>query len=208
MPFLATMSLFSFGGWSILLILCLGIISLLIFVDRLLAIRRIGADSQDFLQGVFTVLDKDNFTEATAICEEAPGPVAALVAESIIHRKSSQANLQHILAATAHAELGRLERRTVLLALFAQFAPTLGLIGTLIAAASYLTTIGLEAPLISAGTSWYALSQAIAITTTGLITSLMCYALHQILLHQIDRIALDIDSAIVAILIYWGDDHE
>ena len=70
-----------------------GIVALIVasfgvFIDRMLRLRKIAIDPQDFLQGIFNVLDKGQTAEALAICDETPGPLAALVAEAVVHAES------------------------------------------------------------------------------------------------------------------------
>lgn len=196
------MSLLIYGGFLSYVIIGIGVVALLIFFDRLLRIRKIGIDCQDFLQGVFTVLDKHNPEEALSICEEAAGPVAALVSEAITHRTSSPENLRAILSATAQSEIARLESRSVTISFFAQVLPLLGLIGTLLSACRILRTVNLEAPLVSVGAVSGSLAQALITSVLGLIFAAACYAMHHILLQQIDRVILDMDTATALTLDY------
>lgn len=184
-----------------------GIVALIVasfgvFIDRMLRLRKIAIDPQDFLQGIFNVLDKGQTAEALAICDETPGPLAALVAEAVVHAESDEAHLREVLAATAHAELSRLERRAMLLSLFAQILPLLGLIGTLFGGFLAVSAIDASAPLIRPGLTVEAISSALGTSLAGLIGATFCYVAHHILVLRTDALCLDMDMGMALMLEY------
>lgn len=184
-----------------------GIVALIVasfgvFIDRMLRLRKIAIDPQDFLQGIFNVLDKGQTAEALAICDETPGPLAALVAEAVVHAESDEAHLREVLAATAHAELSRLERRAMLLSLFAQILPLLGLIGTLFGGVLAVSAIDASAPLIRPGLTVEAISSALGTSLAGLIGATFCYVAHHILVLRTDALCLDMDMGMALMLEY------
>lgn len=196
------MSMIWDGGLLFWLTIALTVAAAVIFIDRLLRLRKIAIDPQDFLQGVFNVLDKGQTDEALAICDETPGPLAALVADAVSHRTSDEAHLREILATTAHAELLRLERRTMVLSLFAQLLPMLGLIGTFVGGYVALAAIDAEAPLVQTGAAVRAAAGALATTIAGLIGAAFCYAAHHVLVQKTDALCLDMDQTVALTLDY------
>jgi len=202
------MSLLWSGGFLFFFIVALTVVAVLVFLDRLLRLRKIGIDPQDFLQGVFNVLDKGQTDEALAICDETPGPLPALVAEAIAHRDSDEAHLRDILAATAHAELARLERRAMLLSLFAQLLPLFGLIGTFIGAYAAVASLDAQAPLVQTGSLTEAVAGALSTTVAGLIGAAFCYAAHHVLVLKSDALSLDMDQCVALTLDYLAGAEE
>ncbi|MBI3884246.1 MAG: MotA/TolQ/ExbB proton channel family protein [Opitutae bacterium] len=78
------------------------------------------------------LLDKGRLMEALTVCEETPGPVAAVVKAGLRHATADEAALRFAVQEAALAELPVLERRIGSLAAVAQIAPLLGLLGTLL----------------------------------------------------------------------------
>ena len=76
------------GGPVLWLVLALGAIALVVFLERSLQLHRDRIDSTDFLQGIFNALRRGNDQEALALCEETPGPVARLAGVAIRRRAS------------------------------------------------------------------------------------------------------------------------
>ena len=117
------------GGPVFWLLIALGVTSVLLFFNRLIALRRAQVDYADFVRGVGNVLAQDNPDEALALCDETPAPVARIVAVAVRHRSGSARVLREAVDTTGRAEVGRFERRLALLAIIAQSAPLLGLLG-------------------------------------------------------------------------------
>ena len=65
----------------------MGAAAAVMFVERLVELRRSQIDWQAFLKGVSNVLATGNEEEALAICEDTPVPVANVAAAAIRHRR-------------------------------------------------------------------------------------------------------------------------
>lgn len=202
------MQAFINGGILFWIILSLIFVSIGIFLDRLLRLRKISIDPRDFFNGIFVVLNKKQYREALSLCDETPGPLSALMETALEHRDCDETHLREILAATAHAELSRLERRSMLLSLFAQVLPLLGLIGTFIGGAAALRAVNFQAPLVVPGEVLVAASGAVATTIIGLIGALFCYITHHILVLKTDALCLNMDIGMALILDYFSRELE
>src|SRR5450631_370325 len=101
-------SLIAHGGPIMWVLLGLGIVLVVVFAERALYLHRGQIRSTVFLSGIKNTLAKRRLVEALTVCEETPGPVAAVV------------------------ELPALERRIGALSAIAQVAPLVGLLGTVL----------------------------------------------------------------------------
>lgn len=125
-------SLFAKGGPVMWLLMLVGAVALLIFVERVLFLHRGQIRTQEFLHGIKNLLRKGRLMEALTLSEETPGPVAAVVKASLRHASDDEQGLRFAVQEAALAELPALERRISALAAIAQIAPLLGLLGTLL----------------------------------------------------------------------------
>ncbi len=196
------MSIFTHGGFIFWLIVILGIMTLLVFFTRLLHIRRAQIDSADFLKGVYNVLEKGNASEAMMICEETPGPVAAVTLTAIRHRQSTLATLRETVDNTGRSEISRLERRLAFLAITCQIAPLLGLLGTIFGAIKIVQTLNEQAPLIQSTDLTSGLMQALVATAAGLMVAIPCHVMYLMLMVRIERIVLEMEAAASEIVAY------
>jgi biopolymer transport protein ExbB len=130
MPF--SDNLFAKGGPVMWLLLLVGLTALGIFIERALFLHRGQIRSTEFLGGIKNLLQKGRLMEALTLCEETPGPVAAVVKAGLRHSGDAEPEMRFAIQEAALVELPVLERRISSLAAIAQIAPLLGLLGTLL----------------------------------------------------------------------------
>ena len=190
------------GGIVFIIIVILGIFNLFVFLNRLLHLRRALIDYPDFLKGVCNVLEKNNVEEALMLCEETPGPVAAVVHTAILHKDSSLALLTETVSNTARAELSRMERRLASIALSCQIAPLLGLLGTFLGMVVIVSALKEQAPVIRSTDLATGLIHAFASTIAGIIVAIQCHVLYTILITRIERLTLEMEASASEIIAY------
>src|SRR5450759_4481443 len=120
------------GGTMLWVILFAGAVAIVVFIERFLHCHRAQINSTEFLNGVRTVLKRNNVVEAISICDATPGPVARLVKIAILNRDHGRERVRDALEEAGAAEVPRLEEKLNLLATIAQLAPLLGLLGTVL----------------------------------------------------------------------------
>lgn len=187
--------LYSYGGVVFLIILLLELVTVLIFFERMLHLRRAQVDHLDFINGVCNLLDRNNALEAKMICEETPGPVAAVVLTAIRHQTGTPDALRDAVDTTGRAEISRLERRAVSLAVISQIAPLLGLLGTLIGVIKIVYLINDQAPLIKNTDLTVGLMEALVTTVAGLIVAITAHSMYALIMVRIERIVQDMEAA-------------
>ena len=182
------------------LILLAGAVAIVVFIERFLHCHRAQINSTEFLNGVRTVLKRNNVVEAISICDATPGPVARLVKTAILNRDHGRERVREALEEAGLAEVPRLEEKLNLLATIAQLAPLLGLLGTVlgfIRVFSQLQAAGLYAHvgLLSQGV-WQALVSAAA----GLAVAIPAHAGYNYLVSRVNAIVLDMERAATEII--------
>src|SRR5277367_1976868 len=120
------------GGPMLWVILLASAVAVVVFIERSLHCHRAQINSAEFLNGVRTVLKRDNVVEALSICDATPGPVSRLVKTAILNRDNGRERVREALEEAGLAEVPRLEEKLNLLATIAQLAPMMGLFGTVL----------------------------------------------------------------------------
>lgn len=190
------------GGPVFWVIVLLGIAAVVVFFERLLHLRRAQIDYGDFLKGVCNVLENGNREEAMMICEETPGPVAAVVLTAIRHRQGTLEAIREAVDNTGRAEISRLERRLASLAITCQIAPLLGLLGTLLGVIKVVLAINEQAPVVQNTSLTMGLMQALVSTVAGLLVAIPCHVMYSLLMVRIERIVLDMEASASEIVAY------
>jgi len=195
--------LLNYGGVVFIILILLEAITIIVFFERLLHLRRAQVDHADFIKGVCNVLDRDNISEAVMLCEDTPGPVAAVVLTAIRYKDGRLSALKDAVHNTGRSEISRLERRVVALAVNSQIAPMLGLLGTLLGVIDVVLLLNDQAPLVESTAMAGGLMKALVTTAAGLIVAVTSYTMYSMLMVRIERIVLDMEAAASSIAAYF-----
>lgn len=175
-------SVFAKGGPVMWLLFLVGLAAVVIFVERALYLHRGQIRSTEFLNGIKNLLAKGRLMEALTLCEETPGPVAAVVKAGLRHASDDEQGLRFAVQEAAVTEIPALERRIGALAAIAQIAPLLGLLGTLL---GMIRTFWLfnqggnyATPAVLSGGMWEALLAAAAGLAVAIPVHLARHFLH------------------------------
>jgi len=188
------------GGWMLGLILLTSAVALVVFIERYLYCHRAQINSTEFLNGVRTVLKRDNVVEALSICDATAGPVARLVKTAILNRDHGRERVREALEEAGLTEVPRLEEKLNLLATIAQLAPLLGLLGTVL---GFMKTFqrmkeaGLNAHV---GDLSEGIGQALICAAAGLAVAIAAHAAYNYLVSRVNSIVLDMERAATEIV--------
>lgn len=181
------------GGALMLPILICGVGAVLLFLERLFHLHRARIQQEDFLNGIYTVVNRGNTAEAVSICDQTPGPVAYMVRIALLHADEKPEELKETIAKAGLKEIPRLERNMGGLLTIAQITPLLGLLGTVVGLISVFMSLEANAPLVEicdlSGGMW----RALATTAYGLCVSIPSFAGYNFLVSRVERITLDME---------------
>ncbi len=185
--------LFSSGGPMLWVIVLLGFVGLMLFIERVLFLHRGQIRAKAFVDGIKNILAKRRLVEALTVCEETPGPVAAVVKAALLHADDPAEAMRFHVQEAAIVELPALERRLHSIAAIAQAAPLVGLLGTVL---GFITTFAaferggnyVSATALSAG-MW----QALLSTAAGLMLAIPAHLGYHFLAGRVRAIVRDVE---------------
>ena len=192
--------LLTHGGPVIWLILLAAAIALATFIERVLYCHRSQINSAAFLNGVRTVLKRDNVIEALSICDATPGPIASLVKTAVLNRAQGREGVREAIEEAGLTEVPRLEEKLNLLATIAQIAPLLGLLGTAIGFIRVFMDLEKAGPYAHVGDLSAGIWQALICTAAGLAVAIPMHACYNYLVSRINKIVLDMERAATEIV--------
>src|SRR6059058_6096413 len=188
------------GGPVLWLIILTSAAAIAIFIERFLHCHRAQINSTEFLNGVRTVLKRENVVEALSICDATPGPVPRLVKTAILNRDNGRERIREALEEAGLAEVPRLEEKLNLLATIAQLAPLLGLLGTVVGFIQTFNLMqkeGLYAHVSQLSTGVW---QALVCAAAGLAVAIPAHAGYNYLVSRVNSIVLDMERAATEIV--------
>ena len=182
------------GGPMFWILALMALVAIVTYIDRVIDLRRARIDYQDFLKGVFNVLDSGNDDEALSICEDVGAPVAQVVATAIRHRNGSARILRESVDSQGRAEVGRLDRRLATLAIIAQVSPAVGLIGTVIGFIKAVLAANSQ-ELVSRADLLGGSMEALVSAAIGLFVGVMATVMYGSLRVRLERTVVELEAA-------------
>jgi biopolymer transport protein ExbB len=188
------------GGPVLWVILFTGAVAIVVFIERFLHCHRAQINSTEFLNGVRTVLKRENVVEALSICDATPGPVARLVKTAILNRDQGRDRVRESIEDAGLTEVPRLEEKLDLLATIAQLAPLLGLLGTVIGFIRVFHKLEVHALNTNLGMLSEGVWEAMICAAAGLAVAIPTHAAYNYLVNRVNSIVLDMERAATEIV--------
>jgi biopolymer transport protein ExbB len=187
------LSLFARGGPMMWILLLLGVVGLMLFIERTLYLHRGQIRSTSFVGGIKNILAKRRLIEALTVCEETPGPVAAVVKAALLHAGDDETKMRFAVQEAALVEIPSLERRLGTIAAIAQVAPLVGLLGTLLGMMATFRAFqhDYETASVLAAGLWPALLS----TAASLMIGIPAHLAHHFLTGRVRAILRDVEWA-------------
>ncbi len=175
-------TLFARGGPVMWVLAALALLGLMLFVERVLYLHRGQIRAGAFIDGIKNALAKRRLVEALTLCEETPGPVAAVVKAALLHADATEEKMRFHVQEAAVVELPALERRLGAIAAIAQVAPLVGLLGTVLGMVTTFRAFEQGGNYAMAGALSAGMWQALLVTAARLMLAiaahLACHFLH------------------------------
>ena len=189
------LSLFTRGGPVMWVLLPLGALALVLFVERILFLHRGQIRSTEFLDGITNILAQRRMVEAVTVCEEAPGPVPAVVKAALLHAGEDEVRMRYAVQDAAVVELPSLERRLGALAAIAQITPMVGLLGTVLGMSTTFRAFMEGGQYATAQALSAGMWQALVTAGTALALAIPCHLGHHLLSGRVRAIVRDVEWA-------------
>jgi biopolymer transport protein ExbB len=187
------LSLFAKGGPMMWVLLAIALVGIVLFVERTLYLHRGQIRSTAFINGIKNILAKRRIVEALTVCEETPGPVAAVVKAALLHADDDADKMRYFVQEAAVIELPALERRLGAIAAIAQVAPLVGLLGTVL---GFIATFSaFERDYATASALAKGMWQALLATAGSLMLAIPAHLAHHFLSGRVRAIVRDVEWA-------------
>ncbi len=201
------LSLFAKGGPMMFVLLALGALGAMLFVERTLYLHRGQIRAKAFVDGLKNILAKRRLVEALTVCEETPGPVAAVAKAALLHASDPADAMRFHVQEAAIVELPALERRLGSIAAIAQVAPLVGLLGTLLGMITTFTAFEKGGNYAMAGALSAGMWQALLSTAASLMLAIPAHLAHHFLSGRVRAIVRDMEWSANEVMKYLLTDY-
>lgn len=174
-------------------LLVLGMLGVMLFTERALYLHRGQIRAKAFVEGIKNALGKRRLVEALTLCEETPGPVAAVVKAALLHAEDPAETMRFHVQEAAVVELPALERRLGSIAAVAQVAPLVGLLGTILGMITTFAAFMQGGDYARASALAAGMWQALLATAGGLMLAIPAHLAYHFLTGRVRAIVRDIE---------------
>lgn len=176
------------GGWIMIPIGLLSIISIYIFIEKWIALRHATRIDSNFMNRIRDYIHDGKIEAAITLCKSTNHPVSHMIEKGIsrIGRPLNDVNIA--IENVGRLEIYKLEKQLAVLASVAGGAPMLGFLGTvtgMIRAFYDMASAGnnIDIQLLSSG-----IYEAMVTTVAGLIVGIIAYFAYNLLVSKIEEV--------------------
>lgn len=186
-----TLSLWSLtidGGYIMIPLALLLIVSIYIFVERCIVIGRATREDSTFMKRIRDLIHEGDFESAENLCKRTDTPYSRLILKGITRVGRPMNDVLVAIENTGNLEVARLGRGFTWLSTTAAGAPMLGFLGTVVGMIQAFFSLakagtGANITLLSGG-----IYQALVTTVAGLIVGILALFAYNYLVSRVNRV--------------------
>lgn len=182
------------GGWVMIPLFILSLVSIYLFVERFLTVKAANKISENFVDNVKRDVLSGNIDDALALCESENTPASRMIEKGISRIGSPLKDIEAAIENVGKIEINRLEKNLSSLATIAGVGPMIGFLGTVIGMIQAFITINNEGVANVASMS-KGIYEAMVTTATGLIVGVIAYIAYNYLTAAVQKIIHKMEHA-------------
>lgn len=188
------------GGPIVWIIIALGVLALVIIVERAVFLLRMSANPDQMMDRINSLAKNQDWDKCMALCKKTGNkPVANVLAWGLKHRDLGRQDMENALQEAILGEIPRLERFLSALGMMAAVSPLLGLLGTvtgMINTFHVITYHGAGDPKMMSG----GISEALVTTMMGLAVAIPILLAHTLLTRRAENIIAQMEEKAVSLV--------
>lgn len=192
-----TLSLWSLllkGGWFMIPIALLSVVTIYIFVERFLAINRASKEENNFMNNIKDFIHDGRLDSALSLCKHNNSPIARMVEKGLLRIGKPLGDVNAAIENVGNLEVNKLEKNVAILATCAGAAPMIGFLGTvsgMINAFFNMSKAGNNIEITALAGGIY---EAMVTTLAGLVVGIIAYICYNYLVARISKIVFMLEA--------------
>lgn len=182
------------GGWLMIPLLLLSLLSVYILVERWLAIRRATGGDESFMSRIKEYIHAGELEKAMRLCRKTDTPYARLIEKGVSRIGRPMNDVLVAIENTGNIEVSRLEKGLAWLATTAAGAPMIGFLGTVIGMVKAFYSIAASGSTAGIATFADGIYTALVTTVAGLIVGIIALFAYNILVAKISNVMADLET--------------
>jgi biopolymer transport protein ExbB len=187
------------GGWIMVPIILLSLISVYIFIEKFIYIRKVTAVESNLVTSIIQELNGGQSGKALTLARNDNTSLGRILESGLDKAGRPMQEVESHMESATNLEITKMEKNTGYLGIIAGVAPMLGFIGTISGVIKIFYNISL-ADNISIGIIAGGLYQKMICSGTGLIVGVLAYTGYHILQMMIDRYTITLQENLMRFL--------
>lgn len=187
------------GGWTMIPLAILSVMTIYIFVERFLMIQKALKDERNFMIKVKEYLVEGKIDAARALCSQTNNPAARMVEKGISRIGKPMKDIVSSIENVGKLEIYQLEKRLGFLATVAGAAPMIGFLGTTLGMVKTFHALKFEKTIELANISG-GIMEAMVTTIAGLIIGIIAFMAYNFMVSKVDKVVHHMEGASIEFL--------
>ena len=172
---ITVMELLFKGGFMMIPILILFVITIYILIEKILIINRESKSPKGFTDEIISRVKNDDINGAKLICNDTNNPVSRMILKGLNKFNTSLKNIETSIENVGKIEIYNLEKNLSLLATISGAAPMIGFLGTVTGMIQAFISIAEEEGAVSPKLLSSGIYEAMLTTAAGLFVGIIAY---------------------------------
>lgn len=186
--------LLTMGGWVMIPLTVLFLVTVFVFFERFIAIRKASKMEGNFMNIIRDHIVNGNVSAARSFAKNTNNPVARIIDKGIQRIGKPIDNIEKSMENVGKLELFNMERNLSVLSLIAGIAPMFGFLGTIIGMFELFYSVAATGDF-TIQTMANGIYTKMITSATGLIIGLLAYIAHNFLSTQVDKTANKMEAS-------------
>ncbi len=193
---LSLLELIMKGGWIMIPIGILSVLTVYFFIERLMVISKSSKLDKNFINNIKDYITNGNMDAAKALCKNTTSPAARMIEKGISRIGKPIKEIEESMESVGKLEINRMEKNLSILSLIGRIAPIFGFVGTIAGVIKIFYDISLT-DNISIGVISTGLYQKMITSASGLVVGLIAFIAYYILNGMLDKTINKMETASV-----------
>ncbi|MDE6418677.1 MAG: MotA/TolQ/ExbB proton channel family protein [Duncaniella sp.] len=176
------------GGWIMIPLLILSVISIYIFVERTMVINRARRDDASFMERIKDYIHDGEIESARNLCARTDTPYARLISKGISRIGRPMQDVLVTIENTGNIEIAALEKGLPWLATTAAGAPMLGFLGTVVGMVKAFYNLAAAGTAANISVLADGIYGALVTTVAGLIVGIIALFAYNYLVARVNKV--------------------
>ncbi|MBQ8423826.1 MAG: MotA/TolQ/ExbB proton channel family protein [Coprobacter sp.] len=196
-PAVAELSLWELtlkGGIIMIPLFLLSLLTIYIFVERMLVLRDAAKEDDTFMQRIKDYIHNGDIDSALTLCKNKNTPVARLIEKGITRLGRPMNDVLVAIENVGNIEVAKLERRFSWVATTAAGAPMLGFLGTVLGMVTAFHSMAAAGEAADITTLSSGIYEALVTTVAGLVVGIIAMFAYNLLVSRVSTVVNQLEA--------------